>query len=172
MPEPRDPDLVQIIGRLDRDLGELQRQVDARWGRVPHVAADPATPPDGGEWIRSDTGNLHWRANGVTYPSLWVAVTGGVGFQNAWVDFGPTQQTVQFRKIGDKVSIRGACKNGTINTTVFTLPAGFRPPADLSYGSAGAGVFAQINITSAGVVSHVGASNASFWINCDFSTIA
>jgi hypothetical protein len=58
-------------------------------------------------------------------PPGWTPVT----FQNGWVNF-DTVRTVQYRKIGDVVTLRGVCKSGTVGygTPIFTLPVGFRPP--------------------------------------------
>lgn len=80
MADPRDPDLIQIISKLQGDLDELTKNVISRAGRVPHVAADPASPPDGSDWIRSDTGEWRYRANGVTVAldARYVPRVGGV----------------------------------------------------------------------------------------------
>lgn len=64
----RDPDLVQVIDDLQRRLAALEANVVSRWGRVPHVAADPATPADGQVWIRSDDKGSRYRTNGTTVP--------------------------------------------------------------------------------------------------------
>lgn len=66
MADPRDPDLIQIINKLQGDLDELTKNVIARNGRIPHIATDPASPPDGSAWIRSDDRGLRYRANGTT----------------------------------------------------------------------------------------------------------
>lgn len=63
-----------------------------------------------------------------TEPTTWTGVT----YQNSWVDYGSGYQGVQYRKIGDVVHLRGLMKNGTESVAAFTLPTGFRPPADLS----------------------------------------
>lgn len=62
----RDPDLVQIIDKLQTDLDALKANVVSRWGRVPHVPADPAALVDGMVWIRSGDLGLRFRANGQT----------------------------------------------------------------------------------------------------------
>ena len=66
MAEPRDPDLVDIIARLRADVDEITKNVIARTGRVPHLAADPATLVDGKVWARSDDLGYRYRANGTT----------------------------------------------------------------------------------------------------------
>lgn len=70
---------------------------------------------------------LHARYNeGTPSWGSWIAVDGGVGFQNAWLNHA-TYQAVEYRKHPDgMVQIRGVVRDGT--STVFTLPAGYRPP--------------------------------------------
>lgn len=65
-PGIRDPDEVQVIRSLRADLKELAATVVGRWGRVPYVAADPASTPDGSVWIRSDDRGLRYRAASAT----------------------------------------------------------------------------------------------------------
>ena len=166
MADIRDPDSTQVIASLVDGLAALKANVISRWGRIPHVAADPTSPPDGSVWIRSDTGNLNWRANGTTQQSAWTAVT----FAGTWVDFGAPWQVAQYRRRGDDVQIRGAIKSGTINTAAFTLPAGFRPPADLAFTADAAGALGILTVTSAGVVTPLSGGTTFFTINCQFST--
>lgn len=42
-------------------------------------------------------------------------------------------QPLQYRKVGDEVFIRGAIKPGTVGASCFTLPAGFRPPNNMTF---------------------------------------
>ncbi len=55
----------------------------------------------------------------------WTAPTLG----NSWQDFLSGVAPVAYRRVGDVVELRGAIKSGTLATTVFTLPVGFRPTA-------------------------------------------
>lgn len=59
----------------------------------------------------------------------WVALP----FAAGWGNFGGGYQTCQYRKHGDMVQLRGlaATTTTTAATTMGTLPAGFRPPADV-----------------------------------------
>lgn len=66
VPNQRDPDGIDIIRAARTGLDDLKKLVISRWGRVPHVAADPASPPDGAVWIRSDLRRFRFRANGLT----------------------------------------------------------------------------------------------------------
>ena len=54
------------IAELRADVAALQALQASRWGRVPHVATDPVSPPDGAVWLRSDTGQLSARISGTT----------------------------------------------------------------------------------------------------------
>lgn len=53
----------------------------------------------------------------------WVNVT----FQNSWTDYGSPYQTVQYRREGRKVILRGLAKSGTMGLPMFTLPTDCRP---------------------------------------------
>jgi hypothetical protein len=65
----------------------------------------------------------------------WINVSGGVGFQHAWVNIGGAFQVAQYRKVADAVEIRGHVKDGAFGATgvgdIFTLPSGYRPPAEM-----------------------------------------
>lgn len=64
--------------------------------------------------------------------SGWVTVGGGGGapaFTNGWGNLGGGHQGAQFKKVGNQVFLRGMVGGGTFTASVFTLPAGYRPPA-------------------------------------------
>lgn len=52
---------------------------------------------------------------------------GEPAFQNSWVNVGGSYDTAAFCKIGGITFIKGSVKTGTLGTTVFTLPVGYRP---------------------------------------------
>lgn len=94
-------------------------------------------------------------------------------FTNSWVNFGGTTQVVQFRKVGDLVYLRGTMKSGTA-ADAFTLPVGFRPPADLiiaTIANNGAGAIATgVQISSAGAVAPASTGSTYFCLdNIQFS---
>jgi hypothetical protein len=131
----------------------------------PPVTIGPFTNvPAPGSGVKSD-----WPQQISTYvaPTAWTAPA---AFTNGWVQFGSTYQNVQYRKVGDMVQIRGACKGGTVSSAIFTLPAGFRPPADLQFGNSSSSTPGTFLITAAtGVVSQ-GQGNAAFCaLVCTFS---
>jgi len=59
--------------------------------------------------------------------SAWTAPT----LTNGWVDFLAGVAPTAYRKVGDVVELRGAIKSGTLASTAFTLPAGFRPASGI-----------------------------------------
>lgn len=90
-----------------------------------------------------------WETVGAT-AGTWTAMPLG----NSWANFGGGNQVAQYRKLGDMVQLRGAIASGTFNTTITTLPSGFRPPANIW---AAAGLLAgtgwgRINIGADGTV--------------------
>ncbi len=100
-------------------------------------------------------------------PSAWTAAS----FEGTWVNFGSTFQTVQYRKVDDIVQIRGLAKDGTIGSVIFTLPAGFRPPADLHFINYSNGAAGGFFIDTAGHVDSIFGSNGTFALNCQFSVV-
>ena len=52
----------------------------------------------------------------------------------------------------DIVHLEGLIKNGTNAATIFTLPLGFRPPADLIFTAQAASGFARVDVYATGVV--------------------
>lgn len=81
---------------------------------------------------------------------------------NSWVNYGTPYEAASYRlERADVLRLQGGIKDGTLNTTAFTLPAGFRPAKDHRIASAD-GV---ILITSAGVVAVYGASNTLFCLD-------
>lgn len=99
----------------------------------------------------------------------WVAVT----FENSWVDFGAEYQVCQYRRDANGcVEIRGVCKDGTVNTTVFTLPPGFRPPGRLVFPGYAHSAVCRLDIATTGVVQQLTAAGTGFLgLNYRFSTI-
>lgn len=58
-----------------------------------------------------------------------VGAAGEPPFTNGWVNYGGGYGSVSFRKFPDGiVRVKGAVKNGPINSSAFTLPVGYRPP--------------------------------------------
>ena len=63
-------------------------------------------------------------------PPGWMPVT----FTNGFYNYGGTYQTCQYRKVGDVVYLRGlAARASDSALPMFTMPVGFRPPADVIF---------------------------------------
>lgn len=69
IPNQRDLDEVAYLRKLRADVDALMSSAIAKWGRIPHLAVDPAAPADGSVWVRSTDGSIRFRAAGVTYRS-------------------------------------------------------------------------------------------------------
>lgn len=91
---------------------------------------------------------------GIAAPGAWAAPT----LASGWGPLGSGYQAPQYRKVGSALYIRGhllrSVSTYTAGDTIFTLPAGFLPPANVVYGGGvGGGVYLQVNVTSGGAVS-------------------
>jgi len=122
-------------------MGVLKAKVGGAWVEVPGVGA----------WVD-------------VVP--WNAVT----FQNSWVNFGSGYQDAQYRKVGDIVYIRGWVKGGAAGVAMFTLPAGYRPPAYVHFPAEANDKFGVMRVGPGGdvllligdVTTHVAINNVIF----------
>lgn len=119
--------------------------------------ADPIA--DGALALRNLAGKLD--APGVG----WSNVT----FANGWVNFGGLYSNVQYKRVGQRVHLRGLMKSGTVGAfNAFVLPAGHRPPGTLMFApptSTGAG---RLEIDSAGQVQLISGGNGWCGLNLSF----
>jgi hypothetical protein len=96
------------------------------------------------------------RMNTVSAEEQWIAPT----LTNGWTNVGGAFQVAQYRRIGNRVFLRGSIAPGT--SSAFTLPVGFRPAATNLFpvlnGSSG---ILQVTITSAGTVTPSSASTTN-----------
>lgn len=79
-----------------------------------------------------DSINLRLRRleQGIPEDFHYVGVAGEPAFQNSWVNFGGAYQTVAFRKDRGAVYFVGTARSGALSSTMFVLPAEYRPSAD------------------------------------------
>lgn len=91
-------------------------------------------------------------------------------FTNSWVNFGGSFRNAGYRidQLGF-VELTGAIKNGTMNASAFTLPAGYRPPeshiwANYSYTGA-AQALAAVQVVSDGTVVPTFGNNTEFHLD-------
>jgi hypothetical protein len=86
-------------------------------------------------------------------PEAWIGVSGGIGFANSWVNYGPGYPSAAYCKdAGGFVHLTGLVKSGTVGATIFTLPAGYRPSNQLSFACVSNSAFGQLVINSSGTV--------------------
>lgn len=92
----------------------------------------------------------------------WITPT----YQNGWVDYDTTYNTTQYYK--DKhnfVHIKGMVKNGTANSTIFTLPVGYRPARRYLFVTISNGAIGRVDVLPDGQVMMQSGSNA--WFSLD-----
>lgn len=93
-----------------------------------------------------------------------VGATGEPVFQNSWANY-DTASFKEARFWKDPMGIvhlEGLVKNGTIGTTIFTLPAGYRPSNGQLFVSISNGAIGRIDVAPTGNVVATTGNNA--WI--------
>lgn len=83
----------------------------------------------------------------------FVGGTGNAVFAGTWVNFGGTNESAQYYKDPfGRVYLGGVVKAGTIGTTIFTLPAGYRPEEAKIFAVASNGAFGICTVNPDGTV--------------------
>jgi len=100
----------------------------------------------------------------------WHAASFATGWANG--SLGSSWRGVQYMKDSmGFVRLRGMAYKSGGTATIFTLPTGYRPALDQSFGTVGDGAVATINVRSSGVVElGVGAAATYLNINATFDT--
>ena len=92
----------------------------------------------------------------------WTAVT----FQNSWVNYdGTFNQCGYLRDPHGFVHLRGLVKSGTIGTTIFTLPAGYRPEYQQLFNVQSNSALGRCDVKTNGEVTANAGNNA--WFSLD-----
>lgn len=85
--------------------------------------------------------------------SSTVEAVNAASFATGWSSFGAPYSNLGYYRDRDRIYIRGAVKNGGTGTgDIFTLPAGYRPPANTQMFVPIFGGSGLVTVTSAGVV--------------------
>jgi len=101
-----------------------------------------------------------WTSNLVQ--ESWVAPT----LAGTWVNYGGGYLNAGYYKdVGGTVHLRGMIKSGTIGTTAFTLPSGYRPSATCRFVTESNSAHGICTIDSSGVVTPAAGNNA--WFSLD-----
>lgn len=112
------------------------------------------------EKARNPTDPYGWVPGGEVADTGWI----DANLENGWENLEGGYPPVGFRRVGDRVHLRGAVKKGgTTATTLFTLPEGFRPPyKEFPAPGSELGAQTEIFISAAGVV------KAAFTVSANF----
>ena len=98
-----------------------------------------------------------------------VGASGEPAFANSWVNAVGGNATAAFRKDGEgTVHIKGLIKSGTLGSTAFTLPVGYRPLLDHNVAALAFNVIGRLKIQPSGNVVPVSGSNVWFSIHITF----
>lgn len=111
-----------------------------------------------GEILTAALLNTHLRDN-LLYlkgDTAWIAPT----LLNAWANYGAPHAFAGYRKIDDTVRLRGLVGAGA--GTIFTLPVGYRPTADLVFVVDTNSGHGRCDITSNGNVTYVSGGTVYF----------
>lgn len=108
---------------------------------------------------------------GTTYPdSPWIALPLAANV----VNFGGAHQTCQYRRLNNRVYVRGLCDasatgfGGTGTVMLAALPVGFQPPAHLIKSVSHHDGVSRVDIQSDGGIAHVVSTTGLTWVPLDF----
>lgn len=136
---------------------------------LPYVLGDSDDPIQGNfDFVRKRF-PLSRRDMKIETPHV-VGDSGEPAFQGTWVNYDTlTYRGARFWKdpVG-LVHIEGLIKSGTINTTAFVLPAGYRPGNALIFASDTNTGHGRLDIAASGNVLPVSGGTGYFSINCQF----
>jgi hypothetical protein len=114
-------------------------------------------------------GTAAWTSGSAAHETPLTVGGTGVVFKNSWVNFGAPNESASYYKdpLG-VVRLRGIVKSGTINTAMFTLPAGYRPSNTRHFAVVSNGAFGDVYVDSSGnVICSVGSNT---WVSLDSVT--
>jgi len=99
-----------------------------------------------------------------------VGSAGEPAFQNSWVNYEGGFEVARFKKLrSGLVVLSGMVKNGTNDTTVFTLPERYRPSERILMASSTYDdTYCRLDVTADGLVRPLGSSNTWLSINISF----
>lgn len=162
----------QIMGKTSPSK---QTQADLTENYAPlaaKVLGDPSIFPDAfTAWIpRWIMQNVNFKVAQSQLPAMEqprvIGANGQPGFAGAWVAFGSSDATPAFWKDPfGMVYLVGTLKSGVIGTTMFTLPAGYRPQKTLIVPAVSNGAFGICVINVDGTVVANAGNNTYFTIS-------
>lgn len=136
---------------------------------IQKILSDPSQFPDEFKaWIpRWIMQNINFKVSAGQLPLLEalrvVGATGQPPFENSWVAFGTSDDIPGFYKDAwGIVHLTGTVMSGTLATTFFTLPAGYRPQRNNIFPAVCNGAFGATKILPTGAVSQLAGGSAVY----------
>lgn len=125
-------------------------------------------------YIASDSAFIIMDAGRVNFTNeIGGAWTNAPTFNTGWGNYGGGEQVAQYKKFGDIVMLRGlVARSSGSQTTIFTLPSGYRPPAYSRFRQSSNTGDGQIDVAPTGEI--VFSAGGAGWISLDriiFSTV-
>lgn len=101
-----------------------------------------------------------WALKASKVQEAWITPT----MTNSWVAFGTGTTAMYMKDQFGVVHLKGCIKSGTLGSSAFTLPVGYRPSVTRSFATNSNNLFGYINIASGGTVV-VNGSNTSVYLD-------
>ena len=150
--------------------GKQNKQASGYGDLVRKVLGDPALYPD--TFLGFLPQFLRYNANfKVEHASLpangTIHLVGATGeeavFLNGWVNFGTSNSLAGYYiDPWGIVHLQGTVKNGTLNSTIFSLPAGWRPQTAVIFPVVCNGAFGCVTINTTGAVTMSGGGSNAY----------
>jgi hypothetical protein len=150
-----------LASDIDEGFASLGDDIDARMAGYSQgtLASRPGAAVAGKLYRATDTGELFIDTGSVWQPAGWTTAS----LLNSWVSNGaPWADPSYRRELDGKIRIRGMANGGTVNSPVFNLPSGFRPPNTVEFTRhSQAGNLVRLQVTTAGDVVQVGTTQGT-----------
>ena len=95
-----------------------------------------------------------------------VGAAGNAAFTSPWQNYGGAYETVAYRRDPfGRIHLKGMAKSGTVGSSIFTLPAGFRPAKGEVFAVTASETDAEIAVYADGTVNVWQGTAAGTWIS-------
>ena len=159
---PAVPFVIQITDQTDPTTYEVVL-VEAKSGTTFSSLTRSYGGTTAQAWVDADLVSHVVIAEDVDGWADWIAVSGGIGFANSWVNYAAGYNDAEYRKHSDgSVQVRGMVKSGTAGSVAFTLPSGYRPPKHQYYAGTRDSVPDELLVGSDGTFTLTGTAS-TFW---------
>lgn len=139
--------------------GDTSNDYSRKVALVERVLGDPSLfPSEFKSWIsRWLYGNVNFTVTSGQLPTVeddhLVGASGEIAFGGTWVNFGGSNEPARYWKdYTGLVHLGGIVKAGTIGTTIFTLPAGYRPQYAMIFPVSSNNLFGVLTVNPDGTV--------------------